>query len=256
MNFKKLDYKSWLIAVFILLYSLFIFFVDYTFDHYAEILGATVFFFALFAGFFISRQNDRFSEVTEVIAETDGLFSYLYRVSGFVPSIQERVREITRNHYEKILKSGNWAYQVLNPSTTITELTQAFGKLNDKENEELANSPVMGGVNEIIWDVLRDLQLKRKKMLSLYNARLLVFQWIIVYLLAFLLIVTFNFIPTPEGLIVDVLKIFFGTAVFMVIILLKQLNDLSLFGPEFTKKTVKDVLRIIEEKDVQESKQK
>lgn len=247
-----MDYKFKLLILFVLLYAIFVLSVDYTFEHYTEVLGATVFFFALFAGFFISRQNDRYSKVSETISETDGLFSYLYRISGFVPSIQAEVKEIINNHYKKISESGNWAYHIKNPSTTITDLTNAFGKLNDTENAELAESPVVSSASEIIWDVLLELQLKRKKMLILYNERLLLFQWAIVYVLAILLVVTLNFIPTPGGIIVELLTITFATAVFLVLILLKQLNDLSLFGSDFSKKTAEDVFRIINEKDAEE----
>ncbi len=249
---KNIDYKVWLVIAFVVLYSVFVFTVNHTFEHYTEVLGATVFFFALFAGFFISRQNDRYSKVSETIAESDGLFSYLYRVSGFVPNIQNEVRDIVRDHYKKISDSGNWAYHVLNPSTTITDLTNTFGKLNDKENKELAESPVVSSSSEIIWDVLLELQLKRKKMLILFNEKLLLFQWAIVYILAILLVVTLNFIPVAEGIVVEALTIIFATAVFLVIILLKQLNDLSLFGKDFAKRSARDVFRILDEKDTEE----
>lgn len=249
---KKIDYKAWLIIGFVILYSIFVFTVDYTFEHYTEVLGATVFFFALFAGFFISRQNDRYSKISETIAETDGLFSYLYRVSGFIPKIRGEVKKIIKRHYQKISESGNWAYHSFNPSTTLTDMTNAFKMMDDEENKNLAESPAVSSMSEIIWDALLDLQLKRKKVLILFNERLLFFQWLIIYTLAFLLIVTFNFIPTPPGIIIEILKIIFATSVFMVIILLKQLNDLSLFGKDFAKKSANDVFRIIEEKDLEE----
>ncbi len=253
---KSWDYKIWLVIIFVALYSLFVFYFEYTFEHYAEILAATVFFFALFTGFFIARQNDRHNQVYEAIAESDGLFSYLYRTSGLIPKIQDEVRKVIREHYQKVIDSGNWAYHCFNPSTTLTDLTNAFAKVNDEENKELAEAPAYSGASEVIFDVLHELQLKRKKMIILYKERLLLFQWLIVYVLGFLLVISFNFIPTPEGILIDVLKIIFATAVFMVVILLKQLNDLSLFGKDFAKKTAKDVIRIIEEKDLEEAGQK
>lgn len=250
--FNRFDYKFWLVLLFVALYSAFVFGIDYTFEHYTEILGATVFFFALFAGFFISRQNDRYSKVSQAISETDGLFSYLYRISGLVPAIQTEVREIIRSHYEKIYETGNWAYHVLNPSSTITDLTRAFSRVNDEELKDLVEAPAMSGASEVIWDVLLELQLKRKRILILYNEKLLLFQWGIIYILGLLLVVSFNFIPTPEGMIVEIMKIIFATSVFLVIILLKQLNDLSLFGRGFSKRSAKDVFRILDEKDAEE----
>ena len=95
-----------LILGFIALYSAFIFFVDINieFDIASELMVASVFFFALFSGFFIARQNDRYTRIIDIIAERDGLFSYLYRVFGVVPRMQSEMREIIKTHYTKILE--------------------------------------------------------------------------------------------------------------------------------------------------------
>jgi len=119
-----------LIIVFVIVYSFFVLFIDINTDLASEIVVASVFFFALFSGFFITRQNERYTRVTQEIADSDGAFSYLYRISGLVPRIQKIVREIIRDHYQKIAETNNWAYHILHPSMTLTRLTQAFGSLN------------------------------------------------------------------------------------------------------------------------------
>ncbi len=250
MNFKNIDYKYWLIAGFVLVYGLYVFYIDISIEAYAELIAAIVFFFALFSGFFISRQNDRFSAIDEAVSKENALFSYLYRVSGLIPAIQDEVREVVMEHYQKIKKNRNWAYHTENASTTITDITNAFAKIDDEENIEKAEKPAMGTAAEVIWDVVMELQLVRKRIVVLKNQKLLFFQWGLIYLLGILLIFCFNFIPNIEGkFYVDLLKILFGTTVFMVIILLKQLNDLTLFGKEYSEKGADDVLWIIEEKD-------
>jgi len=252
MGIKKIGSRFWVIIIFVVLYSLFVFFVNYTFEHYTEVLGATVFFFALFTGFFISRQNDRFSKVYTIMADQDAIFSYLYRIAGFFPEIQNRVREIAIDHYLRIKKSGNWAYHIDNPSTTITDLTNAFGEMDSPQHIERAEKPAMSAGAEIVWDGIKDLQVARKELFCLKNQKLLFPQWFIVYILAFILVVAFNFIPSPKEMFVDILKVFFGTAVFMVLILLNQLNDLSLFGKDFAQKVANDVFWIVEERDKKE----
>ncbi len=249
MNFKRFDYKLWTVLIFVVLYSLFIFLIDYTWEDYTEVLAASVFFFTLFTSFFISRQNDRFCKAYDIMAEQDSIFSYLYRMAGFFPEIQDRVREITINHYLRIKKSGDWGYHINNPSTSITDLTYAFGEIDNEPHLEKAEKPAMSAGAEIIWDGIKDLQLIRKKLVVLKHQKLLFFQWIIIYILAFILIVSFGFIPTPEGFTIELLKIIFGTTVFLVLILLKQLNDLSLFGRNFAQKIADDVLWVVEEKD-------
>ncbi len=250
MNFKNIDYKYYLLLFFVIIYGLYICFIDITIEAYPELIAAVVFFFALFTGFFISRQNDRFSAIDEVVSKENALFSHLYRVAGIIPDLQDEVRTVVMSHYTKVKETKNWAYHVENPSTTITDITDIFSKIDDEKYIEKAEKPAMGTAAEVVWDVIVQLQLARKRIVVLKNQKLLPFQWGIVYLLGMLLIFSFNFIPNIEGQIyVDLLKILFGTTVFMVIILLKQLNDLTLFGKDYSEKGADDVLWIVEEKD-------
>ena len=240
-----------LIIGFIALYSVFIFFVDINIELSiaSELIVASVFFFALFSGFFISRQNDRYTRIIDIIAERDGLFSYIYRVFGLVPRMQLEIREIIKAHYTKILDTDNWAYNEFNPSTTITRLTQTMGSITKEEAGKIdGHSPYDG-----IWDTLLQLQQIRKKIIAAYNGRLLLFQWILIYVFAGLVVLSFHFLQS-DSFLVDVVKIVFGTAVFLVVILIKQLNDLSIFGKDFSHKIARDVLRILDEVDAKEIK--
>jgi hypothetical protein len=56
-----------LIVAFIVIYSVFVFFIDIEIDLSiaSELIVASVFFFALFSGFFIARQSDRYTRVIE-----------------------------------------------------------------------------------------------------------------------------------------------------------------------------------------------
>jgi len=242
---------TFLIVGFVACYSLFVFYFDTTSEYSSDIVVASVFFFALFSGFFIAKQSERYSKISEVIAGRDGHFSFLYRVSGLIPRIQENVRDIVREHYTKILKSGNLAYHEFNPSDTLTRLTAAFEELKDEEGSR----PRISTTYEVIWDSLRQLQQARKQIIFLFKQRLLFFQWVLLYVLGFILIFSFDLIGS-DSLIIDVLKIIFGTSVFLVIILLKQINDLSLFGKEFSERLANDVLRILNESDEREISEK
>ena len=237
-----------LVAAFIIIYSAFVLFVhiDIDLDIASELMVASAFFFALFSGFFIARQNDRYNEIVATIAERDGLFSYIYRVFGLVPRMQGEIREIVKAHYQRILKHNDWAYNEFHPSDTLTKITKTFGSLTKEEGESIdSKSPYDG-----IWDTILQLQQIRKKIIAEYHERMLFFQWIVIYIFAGLVLLSFHLIPS-ESMLVDVLKIVFGTAVFLVIILIKQLNDLSIFGKDFSRKIAQDVIDILEEKDSQ-----
>ena len=233
------------LIVFLVVYSSYVFLFNINVDNYSDIIVAVTFFFTLFAGYFITRQNDRYTSIADEISNTDGTFSLLYRVSGAVPTIQDKVREALRRHYQKMIDSGNWAYHIVNPSTTITDVFNAYNGATGADAEKL------GQFGDAFGGGFLQIQVSRKKMIMLYHEKLLSLQWTLIYILAGLMVISFNFIPN-HTFIVDVLKIFFGVAVLFVIILLKQLNDLSIFGKDFNKETAEDMLRIIDEKDIKE----
>lgn len=236
------------LVVFLIVYSAYIFFFAPNVQNYSDIIVAVTFFFTLFSGFFITRQNDRYTSVAEEISNTDGCFSLLYRISGVVPSAQAKVREALKDHYEKILHSNNWAYHILNPSATITRVFNAYREVNDKNDDDAEK---LSHFSDAHGEAFADVQVSRKKMIMLYNQKLVWLHWALIYILAALMVVSFNFIPS-HSLIVNVMKVAFGLAVFFVIFLLKQLDDLSIFGKDFNRKTANDMLRIIEEKDIKE----
>jgi hypothetical protein len=235
------------VLVFVIAYTAFVLKVHTSVSDSSDIIVGTTFFFTLFIGYFITRQNDRYSSISDQLTSNDGWFSYLYRITGLVPRVQNEVRKIVHDHYAKIIESGNVAYHIMNPSDTLTRMTKALGSITEKES----GNPAAGAAWGFLFEVISDLQVTRKKILNLYGEKLVAFQWAVIYILAVLLVVSFNFVPS-SGILVDVLKVCFGTAVFISLLLLKQLDDLQLFGNNAGMNSARDVLRIIEEKDAKE----
>ena len=240
-----------LILAFIVIFSFFVFEVklNISLDFASQLIVASVFFFALFSGFFISRQNDRYNKIVDIIAERDGLYSTLYRVFGLIPRIQSEMREIIRAHYTRILDNNDWAYNEFHPSTTITRLTKVMGSVTDEEAALVKNNNLFDG----IWGTIQALQANRKNIIAAYQQRLLLFQWILIYVFAGLTIISFHFLQI-DLFWVNILKIIFGTSIFLVVILVKQLDSLSIFGKDFSRNIARDVLRILEEADIKELK--
>ena len=242
-----------LIISFIVIFSFFVFEVklNISLDFASQLIVASVFFFALFSGFFIARQNDRYNKIVDIIAERDGLYSTLYRVFGLIPRIQSEMREIIKAHYTKILDNNDWAYNEFHPSTTITSLTKAMGSVTDDEASLVKNNNLFDG----IWGAIQALQANRKSIIAAYQQRLILFQWILIYVFAGLTIVSFHFLQT-DLFWVNILKIVFGTSAFLIVLLIKQLDGLSIFGKNFSRNIARDVLRIIEEADIKEIEKK
>lgn len=238
-----------LVVVFIVMYSAFVFLVnlDIGLDIASELTVASVFFFALFSGFFITRQNERYSKIIEIIAERDGVYSYLYRVFGMVPRVQNEIKNVIKTHYTRIADTNNWAINEFSPSTTLTDITKAMSNMTAGEKANISGSSPFDG----IWQQICQLQQNRKRIIASYHQRLLPFQWTIIYVFAFLVLLSFGFLET-DIFFINFIKIIFGTATFLVIILIKQLNDLSIFGKNFSKHIANDVLRILDESDAKE----
>ncbi len=234
-----------LVILFVVAYSFFVLEVQTSVQNYSDIIVGTTFFFTLFIGYFIGRQNDRYSSINDQLTSNDGYFSYLYRITGLVPRIQAQVREIIRNHYSKIIESKDSAYHIKHPSNTLTKMTETLASITEDES----GNPAVGAAWGFLFEVISDLQITRKKILNLYDEKLVPFQWAVVYILGLLLVVSFNFVPNDGSLLIEGLKICFGTAVFISILLLGQLNNLTLFGDSAGMDSAHDVLKIVEEKD-------
>ena len=241
-----MKFRSSIIAIlsFIIIYGILITQFDYSTDNYSDMIVATTFFFALFAGFFISRQNTRYSNVSDINAVTAGHYSYIYRVSGLVPRIQKEVREIIRDHYKKIMDNGDWAYHFVNPSDTITRMTKAISSLKKKE----AEVPAVGACWGFMYEVVSDLQNLRKKGVGALNRRLTILHWIIIYTLGILVVVSFSLVPTTS-IFEEILQIIFAAAVFVLIVLLHKLDSLTMFGDNVARDTAMDIFWIIDEED-------
>ena len=129
-----------LVLTFVIVYSIFVTKIHITFVGYSDIIVGTTFFFTLFIGYFITRQNDRYSSISDQLTSNDGYFSYLYRITSLVPRIQNDVRTIIYDHYTKIVDSKNLAYHIKNPSNTLTKMTAILASITEEEN----NNPAVG----------------------------------------------------------------------------------------------------------------
>ena len=235
------------LLIFLVIYSAYVFFINFKIEGYSDVIVATTFFFTLFSGFFITRQNDRYTAIADEISNTDGLFSLFYRISSAAPKVQKKVREALQNHYKKILDSGDWAYHISHPSDTITQIFNAYKDANSKDKD------MLGQFSDGFGGAFASIQVSRKRMVMLHHEKLLPLHWTIIIILGALMVASFNFIPT-DSIIINISKIVFGVIALLVVLLLKQLDDLSVFGKDFNRQTANDILRIIHEKDAAEIK--
>lgn len=206
-------------------------------------LTVSTFIFAILAGFFIARQNNRYNNIRSTISNFDGNISAIYRsFETLSKKAQEKAGEIIKLHYNKILETGEWDFHFTHKSSTITDLGNLLTETGGDENYP----SIKNETSSNMIASLDNLQTARKRMVSLQIERMPGGEWILVIFLALLLIVSLLLIPSSSAIIDSVMKGIFGTLIIQVVILLYELDTLKLFESTLGESSAKDILDIIE----------
>ncbi len=230
------------IVIFLALSITFYFATFGTADYSQLFLTISTFLFAIFTGFFISRQGIRYSSIREQITKFDGEMSSIYRKVGHLgKDAQEEVAEIIRDHYEKILSHKAWDFHFVNPSNTITACHELLERrIKDKTLPSLQNFALQRTLVS-----LENMQVARKNMVALHQERIPTFQWILVYSLAAILLIAVSTIPSEGYVLGSILKGAFSSSALFVVILLNAFDKLSFFEGTIGENSAKDVLDIL-----------
>lgn len=208
-------------------------------------LSLSTFLFAIFAGFFISRQGTRYSDIRRLMADFDGTMSSTYRAAGhFDEETQKEVGEIIIAHYKPILESGEWDYSFTHKTSTLTNLNLLFNKSIKEKGMEGIKGPAITR----IFLGFHGAQLIRKNLVSLREERVPGFQWILIYIITIVLFLAVSAIPSKSLIIGSLIKSAFISSIFVVIIMLKKLDKLELFEGNIGAHSAEDVINIIEGK--------
>lgn len=205
-------------------------------------LSIATFLFAIFSGFFISRQGTRYSAIREQISKMDGNMSAIYRVSGHLGAdVQKRAGEIIEEHYKPILENRAWDWNLTHKSTTLTSIHRLIEeKVRDEKLPQLANGAMMQ-----ILGALREMQVVRKSMVALREERISESEWLLIYFLAAILLVILASVPSQYSLVPSILKAAFSASLLFVIALLRQLANLKSFEGTIGEHSAQDILMII-----------
>lgn len=205
-------------------------------------LSVATFLFSIFTGFFISRQASRYNRVRETVTAFDGKLSSIYRASAHVSSeLQKAVGKIVKKHYEKILESGKWDIHFHEKSTTLSSLHAALEKhVTEDEVTKLSNQ-ALGAIIKGL-SICQDL---RKQMVALYEERIPLEQWILIWFFAVILLATVSSIPSVDVFFWSLLKAAFVVSVFSVMLILYRLNRLDYSERIMGEHSAHDVLDII-----------
>lgn len=241
---KQTKLQVSLILLFIILSGLYF----YDFLHLEEIdktfLTLATFLFALFTGFFISRQATRYGDIRKLTANFDGIMSSVYRAyQHYGVGPQKKVGEIIANHYKATLEGG-WDYHLQNKSTTLTDMHT----LTEETVNKVGSDGIKNAITTRIILGLHDAQKIRKNMVALHDERIPNFQLALIYILTVILVVTVSTIPSDGLILGSLVKAAFIVSVVVVVILLRKLDSLELFAGGIGEKSARDALDIMEGK--------
>lgn len=205
------------------------------------LLTISSFLFAVFTGFFMSRQGDRYSSIREAIAQFDGSLTAAYRDFGHLSKdLQARARDVIRRHYETIVKERSWDWHFVNKSDTILSLHGIFEDADVEEGGSVVRAQAVEGVRT----ALDQLQTVRKNMIGLHVERIPAFQWALILILGAILLTAIS--GVPSSIFGSVLKGAFGTSVLLILVLLRDFDKLKFFEGAIGTNSAKDVLGILE----------
>jgi hypothetical protein len=203
----------------------------------------TTFFFSIFISFYITRQGARYTKLREIISTYDGKMSGIYRVAENISvDTQQKVGDIIKGHYKKILQTKSWDYHFVHKSSTMKDMHAALTvAVGSNKLETLGNQ----AVGRVLAN-LGDCQVLRKNMVMLYQEKIPPFQWILIFLFFCILLATITIIPSFGFLLGSCLKAAFIVAILSVVLILHNLDDLHLFENFIGESSAIDVLETIE----------
>ncbi|MFA7245347.1 MAG: hypothetical protein WC070_04185 [Candidatus Magasanikbacteria bacterium] len=184
------------------------------------ILTISSFLFAIFAGFFISRLNSRYSEIREYISEEDAYFLSLFQISQvygkkFVDKITNLIEEYYITAFEN--KIEDYYKQTAKP---IQKIYDELYKMKEKSGESIYAN---------MFSILLSLELVRNKNSVVGKEKIAVSQWLVMIGLSIIIFMCLMYLNTNEPLF-QFLIIFLGAVLVLILLTLRDLQNLRLGG--------------------------
>ncbi len=205
----------------------------------------TTFLFAIFTNFFISRQNNRYSKLREMVSNYDGKMSGIFRASrNLTPEIHIQIGQIIKKHYDRLLESGKWNFYFTEKTTTISDIHDLLEeKVGNNKLETLRNQAVGR-----IMSLLSDLQSLRKNMVMLNEENILPSQWFLLYFFIFVLFISISSLNSYYIFLSSLIKASFNTSLFAVIYILRNLDQFIMYEKFIGENSAKYILNIMDGK--------
>lgn len=209
-------------------------------------LTVSTFLFAIFTGFFISRQSTRYIDIREKLASFYGLISFIFRNSThFNKALQDDMEKVIVRFYKLVAEHSAWDYIITHKVTIVTDIHAVLEKHIGDDSLPTMENVVLNRNMAALYEA----QVLRKSLIALREERIPSFQWLIIYILTAVLLMTLAVVLHSHLFIVGaLLKASFASTVVVVVVLLHQFDQLRLFESRIGTSAVEDIKNIIEGK--------
>lgn len=233
------------ITIVVILVVFFYLFDIITPKDFSIILTTSTFLFSILAGFFISRQGNRYSEIRNLLTEFDGHATNVFRqLNHHSAKLQEEMRKHILKSYKAALLKQGWDFFFEHKSKLMVDmhniLVSHIGKKKLNDMEKIS-------INKVL-DSTKDMQILRKKLLVLQAERIPPVLWMLMSILSFVLIYCLANISSYGDMSTSALKATFVFVILFVMFILKKFDRLDFFEEIIGEKSAMDVVEILKVK--------
>ncbi|MDO8555711.1 MAG: hypothetical protein Q7R96_00880 [Nanoarchaeota archaeon] len=199
------------------------------------IITISTFLFAILAGFFTSRLNNRYDKIRELVATEDASLFSLYHASKiYGKKFSDDIRELIDKYYITCYDnpvSGAYAQ-------TVHYVIKFWDKLQEISKHKSES------LYQVLCQNLVDLERSRKESSATYIERLGVGQWFVLIFLG-VIVVAGLFLIRTGTVTSDLVTILLTSAIMLVLLIIRDLNNFMLGGIPLMEESGQTVLEAI-----------
>jgi hypothetical protein len=199
------------------------------------LITITTFLFAILAGFFISRLNNRYDRIRGLTSSEDALLLSFFNASKIYGNkFSEEIKEIIDKYYINCYDHPvSGAYRQTAPQ--VQKLWDKMKEIGKHKSDSLY---------QLLCQSLVDLEKARKESSATYNERMSFGQWLVLILLS-AIIITGLFLIRTGTLTSSIITVLLTASIILVLLITRDLNNFMLGGSPLMEESGQEVLDAI-----------
>lgn len=190
-------------------------------DQVQLILTVSTFLFAILAGFFIARLNQRYDMVQELLAEEDAHWLTFYKTAAFFDNgFRAKLADLLDEYYVRAFDSDT-LYFYKQTAPTFLKIYDAFAQAKVVDPDRNALEPMI--------DILMQLEERRNKISVRALEKVRLGQWTMLFILAAIILFSLYYLKDQTWVSVAS-TVLLSTALVLVLLTMRDLQNFRLGG--------------------------